>query len=244
MRGEVMLMAVVDGARHTSNHRWMRFRIGLGVIGAVCLMACEKPKAEPEKAPAANPAEVAADDVVRTLRALYPIARVIGRADFTWATCHDTTVGYDALLKCEHDVERYIREAAAKAAPAPFAALPCGKDLEDAQRRYITGQRRFHTDHLAWLISQKAKLSAPMANQAQHAACKIAQCDDEPNVYADKFASDFAQINSVACVEALFDCSPPGGIVCNVSKVVNRLGLGDSLTRQALAIKATGRAID
>ncbi|WP_437783594.1 hypothetical protein [Sorangium sp. So ce1097] len=199
---------------------------------------------------AAQPADLEADDVVRVLRALYPIGQAVAAADWDWSTCHDETVGFDALLSCAKAAHTKIRALQAKMPAATVASSACGKDIEQAHRAYIDGQERYHADVVAWLEQHRAALTPALRRRSlPDGACDAAQkaCDAMPIDVASKYGAEhgasYARVNMIECTKQLFVCGSTDN-VCYIGKVADRLGLGsDGAPRDGLLVRSTGRRL-
>ena len=200
--------------------------------------------------PSGPTAKDEADDAVATLRAYYPLGQLVGHQDFMWATCHDETKGYAALLTCERGVVAEIGAAVARTPAATSAKLPCGKEIETAHRLYLKAQPAFHSDHLKWLESMRARLTARMVGRSQSDACgdddKL--CSGEPMDTDTKYGPDYhgasySRVNTVECTKRLFECEPPVGNECWIGKVADRLGLGEKPAFGTLRVRSTGESL-
>lgn len=215
------------------------------LLGGAC--AHENKVAPTESATKTPPEETEAADAVQVIRRLYPLGQSIGAEDWKWATCHDETKGYTALLACERGVSQRIADLAKSLPPEAIATQACGRTIEAAHRQYIQGQAAFHADHLAWLERLKPKLTVPMAGKSQSDACDEKLCADEPHDFQPKYGApdgaNYGHVNSVECVKELFDCAPPTGNVCWINKVANRLGVGPEPKPGAVTVKATGAIV-
>ncbi|WP_437731283.1 hypothetical protein [Sorangium sp. So ce1335] len=214
----------------------------------------QRPVARPSTVAAqpkpAHPADLEADDVVRVLRALYPIGQAVGGADWDWSTCHDKTVGFDALLSCAKEAHTKIRAQQAKMPTGTIASSACGKDIEQAHRAYIDGQERYHADVVAWLEQHRAALTPALRRRSlPDGACDAARkaCDAMPIDVASKYGAEhgasYARVNTIECTKQLFVCGSTDN-VCYIGKVADRLGLGsDGTPRDGLLVRSTGRRL-
>ena len=232
--------------------------VGVFVVGAIGVamepkhgpvVASPPPPSRPPSFERADRAdEEAAADVVRAMRAYYELGLAVAAADWKWATCHDETVGYDALLACERAVHAEIQVLRAKL-PAASAASPCSREVEEVHCAYIDGQARFHADILAWLEANRATLAPAMRRKTLgNGACDVAQkaCDARPVDAAEKYGSvygaSYARVSTVECTQRLFQCGAEDN-VCHLNKVAERIGLGPDARRGDLAVRSTGQRI-
>lgn len=206
------------------------------VAALVLLTACGKP--EPSEVhhtidsdghvdtPGASTAAVTAPPVVHTMTAdeevravvqlLWPAARKVTEIDWTWAGCHDKTVGFDESRAC---LQKALTDAEAVAQALPKAPLKvtssCGKEVEAAHRAQIQGKIDYFHDEAAWMDKQAAKLRPRMKTQSIWNAT-----DDDngrpaingaPMSGDDKYAGmGLMHITAVSCLRTLYGC--PGDV--------------------------------
>lgn len=227
-----------------SSHLFGVLIISLLLTGASCSRT-EPAPGQAKTEPSASPIDLEGADAVRVIRLYYPLGRKAEHADWTWAGCEDDTKGYGNLFKCEQATADLVASVAAEVYQKnPTAVGDCGKQIEDAHRKYLTSLSVFHADHLAWFIRMKSQLATAMVGKTQRDACSE-RCRGEPQEGESGTpyeGANYSNVN-VKCVAELFDCTPPIGNVCWINKIASRLGIGPDASPGLLMVKQTGTVI-
>lgn len=191
-------------------------------------------------APGASTPSVAAPTAVHTMTAdeevrgvvqlLWPAARKVTAIDWTWAGCHDKTVGFDESRAC---LQKAITDAEEVARALPKAPLKvtssCGKEVEEAHRAQIQGKIDYFRDEAAWMDKRAAQLRPRMKTRSVWNAS-----DDDngrppingaPINGDDKYAGmGLMHITAVSCLRTFYGCT---GDVCVQTHANAQTGLSN-----------------
>jgi hypothetical protein len=161
---------------------------------------------------------ITADEEVRAVvQLLWPAARKVTEIDWTWAGCHDKTVGFDESRAC---LQKALTDAEAVALALPKAPLKvtssCGKEVEAAHRAQIQGKIDYFRDETAWMDKHATKLRPRMKTQSVWNASDDDNgrpaIDGAPLNGDDKYTGmGLMHITAVSCLRALYGCT---GDVC------------------------------
>lgn len=230
----------------------MRNRCAVRCLVGACLLAllvvsCEK-KDTPVVVPPSNDdknAELNADvkSTVAVIRLAYPIAQRASKADWDLATCIDSEVGYDTLKGCLADALQKTdaaNEAFRSSQLNP--TTPCAAEVYGAHSRYLTGQVQYLQAFKYWVDSSSVLLSSAMRNKSLTKACQGNRCQKRPSEF-DFPGTGFATVNGVECTKKLFFCDQTDN-VCHITKVADRLGVGERGARGTLLVRATGADVE
>lgn len=159
-----------------------------------------------------------ADDEVRSVvQLLWPAARKVTEIDWTWAGCHDKTVGFNESRACLQKAITDAEEVARALPKGPFKiSSSCGKEVEAAHRAQMQGKIDFLHNEIAWMDKHAAKLRPRMKTQSVWNASDDDNgrpaIDDAPLNGDDKYAGmGLVHITAVSCLRTLYGCT---GDVC------------------------------
>lgn len=190
-----------------------------------------------------HPADRRADEVLRIIARDYARATRVQRADSKWGACHDKTPGFSAALKCLEDVVATM-EAEALRVPPPDATEECAKEIEQESHGYTRAALAYHRDALSWLRQNRARLEPVMASRSLFEACDLVSCAGYPVPMVGKHeGSEFYRVGKIKCTDRVFECAPPRGNVCWLTKVGGRLGLSTDKRGPVTVKGGSGRIV-
>ncbi len=163
-------------------------------------------------------------DVLVSLRETYPLACFTHAADWDWATCHDETKGFQALLNCAEASLKKAR-AAKEGYPKFKASSICGRSIVNATKVVVDATPPFFEDLISWLKASRAKIEPGLRTKPLADVCSAVDCSGKPSAGSEKYQLvDFAVVNRVECTRKLLAC----GVArkpCHIGEVAARLGL-------------------
>ncbi len=196
-------------------------------IGAsVAVTACTEPKVDKPEA-SALPASSEAKTTAAMIRQFYPLACASNAASWQWATCYDTTKGFDQVLACATTARDQARGAQARLPVGRQMADPsCGATVETKARAFVDGTVAYLDDLVAWLSSRRAALTGPLRTTS------IQDLNNEklkagiPHDFDAKYGSgadslSFGTLNRVECTKTVYRCGLQDDDVCWLQKVAS-----------------------
>jgi hypothetical protein len=193
------------------------------LVGGVLFVGCDKgtesagaaasaaPVAPREPTPSPDPNATAG-----TIRQFYPVDCDASAAWWKWATCHDETKGFDALLACTKAARDQTKAAAARLplTTTPSPDTPCAVSVEAQSRKFVTNTATYLDDVVTWLTTHKAALVGPLRASTIQDVDNDKLKADMPKDYDEKYGGDsakgeslrFGWVNDLACTKSLFRC--------------------------------------
>lgn len=209
--------------------------------------AAVAPAAPPPVLRESLPPDDAARDTAGAIRSAHPLACAAAAADNDWATCHDEMKGFDNVLRCAQGARTKARSALARF-PALSPRSECGKVVATASREMVAASTKMLADLVAWLEKNRARLTAPLANQAMSDACIDVKCDDKPSQFDGLHDhASYAHVSQIECTKSMFQCGRAANNECLIFKVADRLGVACDATENKLddplTVRSTGTPI-
>jgi hypothetical protein len=211
------------------------------LVGVVQFVGCDK--RTDSVSTAASSAPMSSPDpktTAGTIRHFYPIDCDAHAAWYKWATCHDETKGFDALLACTTAARDQAKAAAARLPRTTTSSpdAPCAATVEAQSRVFVTNTATYLDDVTTWLTAHKTALVGPLRASSLQDIDSDKLKADMPHDFDRKYGADageplgFGWVNDIACTKALYRCGTEDDpsnkltyIDCRVMAVAARLGV-------------------
>lgn len=190
------------------------------------------------------PSGVVATDTAASIRRFHPAACRAASATESWGACHDTTKGFESVLRCAKAARASAR-ASKSQIPSSAAQSACGREVANVTRDMVSGTVKLLDDVVAWLEKNREALAPALTKGPLSDACDEVNCDAKPSESADAYKSaSYAQIQGIECTKVVFRCGPASDNVCWLSKVAARLAVAcdpaENKNSDGLFVRATG----